>query len=160
MMSAACRHINQSANGALTNRIALVVTARMVEELRKWDELPEGPLKSAAWRELVSSLVLLRRGEFYAEKMRLERERFFPKKVKKTPQCDQEQKERIRQAFGLGGPHWNNFTKEWEGEGAAEMTEKEEVERLVLEELRRRKAALSATPPPDPASARAGAQEL
>jgi hypothetical protein len=142
IMAAACRNIDQIERDELTNQIALVVTARMVVELRKFDEMPEGPLKSAAWRELVWSLVLLRRGEFYHEKMRLERDKFFPKKeAEKSPRCEQEQQERIRQAFGLGGPHWNNFTKQWEGEGAAEMTEKEEVERLVLEELRRRKAA-------------------
>jgi hypothetical protein len=142
IMAAACRNIDQTERDELTSQIALVVTARIVVELRKFDEMPEGPLKSAAWRELVWSLVLLRRGEFYHEKMRLERDKFFPKKeAEKSPRCEQEQQERIRQAFGLGGPHWNNFTKQWEGEGAAEMTEKEEVERLVLEELRRRKAA-------------------
>jgi hypothetical protein len=141
-MSAACRNIAQAKREDLTSQIALVVTARMVVELQKFDEMPDGPLKSAAWRELVCSLVLLRRGEFYHEKMRLERDKFFPKKeAEKPPQCEQEQQERIRQAFGFGGAHWNNFTKQWEGEGAAEMTEKEEVERLVLEELRRRKAA-------------------
>jgi hypothetical protein len=142
VMAAACRNIEQEERDALTSQIATVVTARMVVELRKFDEMPEGPLKSAAWRELVWSLVLLRRGEFYHEKMRLERDKHFPKQeAGKPPQCEQEQRERMRRAFGLGGPHWNNFTKQWEGEGAAEMTEKEEVERLVLEELRRRKAA-------------------
>jgi len=141
-MATACRNIDQAERDDLTGQIALVVTARMVVELRKFDEMPEGPLKSAAWRELVWSLVLLRRGEFYHEKMRLERDKHFPKKeAERSASCEQGQQERMRQVFGLGGPHWNNVTKQWEGEGAAEMTEKEEVERLVLEELRRRKAA-------------------
>jgi hypothetical protein len=59
-------------------------------------------------------------------------------------ECDQERQERFRQILGLGGPHWNNFEKRWEGEGAEEMTEKEEVEDLVRAELRRRKAAREA----------------
>jgi hypothetical protein len=152
IMAAACRGIDQADREALTGQLALVVTARMVVELRKFDEMPEGPLKSAAWRDLVWSLVLLRRGEFYAEKLRLERDKLFPKKeAAESPLCAQERKERVRRVLGLGGPHWNNFTKQWEGEGAAEMIEQEEVERLVREELRRRKAARAAPPPPDPA---------
>jgi hypothetical protein len=158
IMLAACRNIEPAEREALTGQLALVVTARMVVELRKFDEMPEGPLKSAAWRQLVWSLVLLRRGEFYAEKLRLERDKLFPKKeAEGSPLCSQEMQERFRQTFGLGGPHWNNFTKQWEGEGAAEMTEQEEVERLVREELRRRKAALASpaqanhdNPHPDP----------
>jgi len=145
IMLAACRGIDQAEREALTSRLALVVTARMVVELRKFDEMPEGPLKSAAWRQLVWSLVLLRRGEFYAGKLQLERDKLFPKKeAGERPLCAQEQQERVWQVLGLGGPHWNNDTQQWEGEGAAEMTEKEEVERLVREELRRRKAALAA----------------
>jgi hypothetical protein len=147
IMAAACRNIEPADREALTDQLSLVLTARMVVELRKFDEMPEGPLKSAAWRELVWSLVLLRRGEFYAGKLRLERDKLFPKKeAEESPLCAQERQERMRQVLGLGGPHWNNFTKQWEGEGAAEMTEKEEVERLVVEELRRRKAARAAPP--------------
>jgi hypothetical protein len=151
IMAAACRDIGQEDREALTDQLSLVLTARMVVELRKFDEMPEGPLKSAAWRELVWSLVFLRRGEFYAGKLQLERDKLFPKKdAAETPLCAQERQERMRQVLGLGGPHWNNFTKQWEGEGAAEMTEKEEVERLVVAELRRRKAARAA-PAPGPA---------
>jgi hypothetical protein len=149
IMLAACRGIDQAQRDELTSQLALVVTARMVVELRKFDEMPEGPLKSAAWRQLVWSLVLLRRGEFYAGKLQLERDKLFPKKEAERPLCAQEQQERVWQALGLGGPHWNNDTQQWEGEGAAEMTEKEEVERLVWEELRRRKAALAAPAPHD-----------
>jgi len=151
LMAAACRNIDEEERTALTSQIALSVTARMVLELRKFDEMPEGPLKSAAWRQLVWSLALLRRGEFYHEKMRLQRDKLAQRKEAGTaPPRDEELQERIRQHFGFGGATWNNFTKQWEGEGAAEMTEKEEVERLVLEELRRRKAAQACAPPPNP----------
>jgi len=149
VMAEACRNISQEEQDALTDQLALVLTARMVVELRKVDELPEGPLKSAAWRDLVSSLLILRRSEFYAQKARLERDKLLPKKEpEKAPECAQERQERFRRVLGLGGPHWNNFEKRWEGEGAAEMTEKEEVEDLVRKELRRRKAAREAAPPP------------
>jgi hypothetical protein len=148
IMAAACRDLGREEREALSDQLSLVLMARMVVELRKFDEMPEGPLKSAAWRELVWSLVLLRRGEFYAGKLQLERDKLFPKKeAEESPLCAQERKERVRRVLGLGGPHWNNFTKQWEGEGAAEMIEQEEVERLVREELRRRKAARAAAPP-------------
>jgi hypothetical protein len=148
IMAAACRDLGREEREALSDQLSLVLMARMVVELRKFDEMPEGPLKSAAWRELVWSLVLLRRGEFYAGKLQLERDKLFPKKeAEESPLCAQERKERVRRVLGLGGPHWNNFTKKWEGEGAEEMIEQEEVERLVREELRRRKEARAAPAP-------------
>jgi hypothetical protein len=70
--AAAGRGIDQADREGLNNHVAFALTARMVLEMRKFDELPEGPLKSAAWKELVWSLTLLRRGEFYAGKLRLE----------------------------------------------------------------------------------------
>lgn len=85
----------------------------------------------------------MRRGELYAQKARLDRDKLTPqKKAKEDMECDQQRQERFRQILGLGGPHWNNFEKRWEG--AEEMTEKEEVENLVRAELRRRKAARAA----------------
>ena len=42
------RAIDQAKRDALTNHLALVVSARMVLELHKFEEMPEGPLKSAA----------------------------------------------------------------------------------------------------------------
>jgi hypothetical protein len=141
IMSAAGRNIKEGEREGLSRQLALVVTSRMVAEVRKYDAMPEGPEKTSAWRGLVWSLVLLRRSEFYAGKLRLDQDRFAPKKkVKEKPECEQQRKERYRKVLGLGGPNWNNFEKRWEGEGAAEMTEMEEVERLVREELRRRKA--------------------
>ena len=143
-MAAACRGIDPAKQEALTSQIALVVTARMAVELRKFNEMAEGPAKTEVWEKLVRSLVLLRRGEYYAGKLRLEQEKLAPRQeaqAQKAPECEQERQEHIRRIFGVYGPHWNNFEQRWEGEGAAEMTEKEEVEALVREELRRRKAA-------------------
>jgi hypothetical protein len=54
--------------------------------------------------------------------------------------------ERIRRILGLGGPHWNNFEQQWEGEGAAEM----EMDRQVVAETRRRKAEREAHAPSKP----------
>jgi hypothetical protein len=66
-MSAAGRNIKEGEREAFSQQLALVVTSRMVAEVRKYDAMPEGPEKTAAWRGLVWSLVLLRRSEFYAE---------------------------------------------------------------------------------------------
>src|SRR5580658_9676787 len=144
-MEGACRGIDQPQRDALTGQIALVVTARMAVELRKFNEMTEGPAKSEAWEKLVKSLVLLRRGEFFAEKMRVERFKLASlqksQEKEKPPQCPQEELERRRRIMGMGGPHWNNVTKQWEGEGAAEMTERTEVQLMVVAELQRRKEA-------------------
>jgi hypothetical protein len=61
--------------------------------------------------------------------------------AERPPLCKEEELERHRRMMGFGGPNWNNFTKQWEGEGAAEMTEKQEVERMVVAEMLRRKEA-------------------
>jgi hypothetical protein len=153
ILGAAGRNIDQGERDAMTSQLALVVTARLVFELRKFDEMPEGPAKTAAWKDLVWSLTLLRRGEFYAGKLRLEQDKLAPGQeaqvAEPPPLCKQEELERHRQLMGMGGPHWNNFTHQWEGEGAAEMIEKEEIERTIREDLRRRKEAQAAAPPPD-----------
>jgi hypothetical protein len=144
-MEGACRGIDQSQRDALTGQIALLVTARMAVELRKFQEMPEGPAKSEAWEKLVRILALLRRGEFFAVKMLVERAKLAAlqeaEEAERPPLCKEEELERHRRMMGFGGPNWNNFTKQWEGEGAAEMTEKQEVERMVVAEMLRRKEA-------------------
>jgi hypothetical protein len=144
-MDGACRGIDQSQRDALTGQIALLVTARMAMELRKFHDMPEGPAKSEAWEKLVRTLALLRRGEFFAVKMLVERAKLAAlqeaEEAERPPLCKEEELERHRRMMGFGGPNWNNFTKQWEGEGAAEMTEKQEVERMVVAELLRRKEA-------------------
>jgi hypothetical protein len=79
----ACREVCPEEREALTANLALMVTARMTVELRKFDLMPEGPPKSAAWRELVWALTLLRRGEFYHEKMLAARENWRPNKSRR-----------------------------------------------------------------------------
>ena len=140
IMAEAGRGIGQEQREALTGQLALAVAARMVEELRKFNEMPEGPAKSAAWKDLVWSLTLLRRSEFYAGKLQLERDKLAAvKAAQKVPETGEERAKQIEQILGMGEPHWNNFTHQWEGEGAAEMTEKEEIRRMVVAEMLRRK---------------------
>jgi hypothetical protein len=147
-MAASCRGIDPEERDALTGQIATVITARMVVELQNFEELPEGPAKTAAWRDLVWSLVLLRRGEFYAGKLQLEKEKLsLNRKEEKAPEeplCKQQVNEIFRMSHGLGGPHWNNFAKRWEGPGAEEMTERDEVDVRVVAEVRRLKAERAA----------------
>jgi len=161
IMAAGCRDIGQEDRDALAGQLSLGVAARMALKLRKYDDQPEGPLKTAAWRDLVWSLAHLRRGEFYAGKLRLEQDKLSSKEEEsEAPLCAQERDEHFRKTFGLGGPHWNNFAKRWEGEGAAEMTEKQEVQILVVAELRRRKAARAAQAAPPPAAAEPAVEGL
>jgi hypothetical protein len=109
--SAAGRTIDQEDREALTSQLALSVSVRMVAELRKYDELPDGPLKADAWQKLVWSLTLLRRGEFYAGKLKLEQDKLPPRKeTGQETLNDQQMRERSRLIMGQRGPHWNNFT--------------------------------------------------
>jgi hypothetical protein len=74
-MAASCAGFDDGTREALAERITLVLTARLVAELRRFDAMAEGDVKNRAAKELVWRLAQLRRGEFYAGKLRLERER-------------------------------------------------------------------------------------
>jgi hypothetical protein len=59
----------------LSNRMALIFTARLVVELRRLDSIREGPRKSRMQRNLLDRFVVLRRGDLEGERIRLEQAR-------------------------------------------------------------------------------------
>jgi len=67
--------LQEAAQDGLTDRLALVLAAKMAAELNRLDSVPDGESKSRKWRELLAGLAVLRRGEFHLERLRLERER-------------------------------------------------------------------------------------
>ncbi len=67
--------LQEAAKDGLTDRMALVLAAKMAVELNRLDSLPDGKNKSAMWRDLLGCLAVLRRGEFHGERLRLEREK-------------------------------------------------------------------------------------
>ncbi len=149
-MSASCAGFKESTRDVLADQIALVLTARMVVELRNFDAMPEGEKKTLAWKELIWSLVLLRRGDFYAEKLRLDRERLrlspaalAEAERPKSPLSEEEKEDRVHQILGIGNYEcrWDNFAKKWVGPGTAARYEKDAIERRLRVEIEERKKA-------------------
>jgi len=67
--------LQQAAKDGLTDRMTLVLTAKMAMEIKKLNSEKDGGKKSKIWRELLGSLVLLRRGNFQGERILVEREK-------------------------------------------------------------------------------------
>jgi hypothetical protein len=59
----------------LAGHMARFLSVNMALELQRLDAMPDGPEKSKTWREMLGSLVLLRRGNFQGERLVLEREK-------------------------------------------------------------------------------------
>jgi hypothetical protein len=81
--------VQEAAHEGLANRMALVLVARLAVQLRAFEEMPEGPAKSLAWRDLLGGLVLLRRGDLQAEKLRAEKERFEHRKFRNAAELEE-----------------------------------------------------------------------
>jgi len=67
--------LQESAKEGLGERMNLVLTAKMAEEIQQLDLLPEGPKKSKIRRELIGAVAILRRGDFHGDRLRVEREK-------------------------------------------------------------------------------------
>jgi hypothetical protein len=67
--------LQQAARNGLTDRMKIVLTARLARELQGLDSMSEGAEKTKACRELIGTLSLLKRGEAQDERLRLEREK-------------------------------------------------------------------------------------
>jgi hypothetical protein len=63
------------AKAGLTERMTLVLTAKMAMEIKRLNSEKDGEKKSKIWRELIGSLVLLRRGDLQGERILVEREK-------------------------------------------------------------------------------------
>jgi hypothetical protein len=161
-MAASCAGFKESTRDDLADQIALVLTARLVVELRNFDAMPEGEKKTLAWKDLIWSLVLLRRAAFYAEKLRIEREklRLSPAaqeeaKEPASPMCDEEREGAIHKILGAGKYqcNWDNFAKKWVGPGAAARYEEEAIRikpQAEIEERKRRHMARRGRHPLNP----------
>ena len=67
--------LQRSAQGGLTDRLNLVLMAKIALQLQRLDRQPDSEDNAKACRELVASLALLKRGESQDERLRLEREK-------------------------------------------------------------------------------------
>jgi hypothetical protein len=63
------------AKDGLTDRMTLLLTAKMAMEIKRLNSEPDAEKKSKIWRELIGSLVLLRRGDLQGERILVEREK-------------------------------------------------------------------------------------
>ncbi len=131
----------------LNRHLAVVLSARLFVEMQRCGAMPEGPDKTASLHKLVMSYALLRRAEYYGEKVRLDREklkmleeRLRQEAEKNRKRSPEEQEDRINKILGTGrfAANWNNDLRRWEGPGAAMRYEEEEVTLQVRTEMKRR----------------------
>jgi hypothetical protein len=131
----------------LNKKLSIVLSARLAAELLRYDFMDEGESKSAAWRDLVTSFLALRRADFYGTKVEEERkkaalelEQMREREAATRPLSEEEKEDRINQIMGAGRfeCNWDNQKKIWVGPGAAMRYEEEEVTRQVREEMERR----------------------
>jgi len=146
-VAASCVGVDGEAAEGLNRHLSVVLSARLFVEVQKWGAMPEGPDKTAAWQQLVMAYVLLRRADFYGVKVRHDREKakIVEDRLRAEVEANhvlspQEKEEAMDRILGTGrfAANWNNFTKKWEGPGAAMRYEEEEVTRQVREEMTRR----------------------
>jgi hypothetical protein len=67
--------LQEAAKEGLTDRMTLVLTAKMAMEIKRLNSVPDGEKKSKIWRELLGGIVLLRRGNLQGERILVEREK-------------------------------------------------------------------------------------
>ena len=67
--------LQQAVKNGLTDRMNMVLVARLAREVQIMDSMSEGDDKAKACREIVGTLSLLKRGEVQDERLRLEREK-------------------------------------------------------------------------------------
>jgi hypothetical protein len=77
--------LKEATKAELTDHMAHFIAAQMALEFNGLDSLPEGEEKSQARRELLDSMLLLRRAELLRGKLRLEEQKFR----------EQQEKERV-----------------------------------------------------------------
>jgi hypothetical protein len=75
-------HLAQASPDSIANRVAAVLTAQLALQLQHLEGLPPGEEKALLWNQLLGALVLLRRGDLHAEKLRSEKERFEHRKFR------------------------------------------------------------------------------
>jgi hypothetical protein len=67
--------LQQAVKNGLTDRMNMVLTARLALEFQRLDSMSEGDDRTKAFRELVGTLSVVKRGEVQNERLRLEREK-------------------------------------------------------------------------------------
>jgi hypothetical protein len=64
--------LQEAGKNGLTERLSLVLAAKMAGEVNRLDSIPDGAEKSKIWHDLLGHLDALRRGESLGERLRLE----------------------------------------------------------------------------------------
>jgi hypothetical protein len=74
---------------SLSHRIASILTAQLAIQVAEWEAVPPGERKAALWREIMRSLVALRRGDLHLERLAAERERFELRKFRSRQELEE-----------------------------------------------------------------------
>jgi hypothetical protein len=87
------------AKDGLTNRMALMLAAKMAGEMQCLELAPEGIEKAKIWRELRISLLALRRCDLYGQRLKIEQTKQTKDQKQKTPRMTPEEKEQKLKAL-------------------------------------------------------------
>jgi hypothetical protein len=93
--------LQQAARNGLTDRMNIVLTARLAREIQSLDAMSEGVDKTKTCRELIGTVSLLKRGEVQDERLRLEREKLaFRRQAREEEVWKWTKRERIQTSSG------------------------------------------------------------
>jgi hypothetical protein len=79
----------QASPESVANLLAGVLSAKLAVRLQGFEAMPEGEDKARLWGQLLGALVLLRRGDLYAERLRAEKERFEHRKFRNEKEFEE-----------------------------------------------------------------------
>jgi len=89
--------LQQAVKNGLTDRMRMVLAARLAREVQIMDSMSEGDDKTKACREIIGTLSLLKRGEVQDERLRLEREKLaFRRQAREEEVWQWTKRERIQ----------------------------------------------------------------
>jgi hypothetical protein len=101
----------QASPESVANLVAKVLSAKLAVQLQRLEAMPEGEDKARFWGQLLGALVLLRRGDLHAERLRAEKERFEHRKFRNEKEFEEallrwsgrpENRQRLRETLFAG----------------------------------------------------------
>ena len=96
------RGLEVVAKEGLTNRMALILAARMAGEMQSLEAVPEGVEKAKIWRELRISLLALKRSELYGQRLKIEQAKQTKgEKQKKSRMTTEERVQLLKARLGV-----------------------------------------------------------
>ena len=94
--------LKAAARGALTDRMALVLTSAMIGQVLRLESMPDGVEKARTLRELRLSLLALKKSELYAHRLKIEKRKPGGQKRKdNSPEAVALRQSEIKRVMGI-----------------------------------------------------------